>query len=51
MIAQKYLEYVSLNEEVLVLDDSEDEDGDDLMYDWPAQGHGGGEDEQQEQEQ
>jgi hypothetical protein len=51
VIAQKYLDYVQLNEEVLVLDDSEDEDGDDMMDDWPAQGQGGGEDEQQQEQE
>ena len=53
VIAQKYHDYIELDEEVLVLDDSEseDEDGDALMYDWEAQGQGGGEDEEQQQEE
>lgn len=51
VIAQKYQDYIELDEEVLVLDDSEDDDGDELMYDWQAQGQGGGEDEEQQEEQ
>jgi len=45
VIAKKYHDYLTLDEEVLVLDDSDDEDEDDLMYDWEAQQHvsGGGE--------
>lgn len=52
VIAKKYRDYIWLDEEVLVLDDSEDdEDGDGAMYDWQAQGQGGGGDEEQQEEQ
>ena len=51
VIAQKYRNYLALDEEVLVLDDSEDEDedGDEPMYDWQGQGQEGGEGEDEEQ--
>ena len=51
VIAKKYDDYMSLDEEVLNLDDSDDEDGDEPMYDWQAQGQGGGDDEEEQEEQ
>jgi len=49
VIAQKYHDYLALDEEVLVLDDSEDEDGDQVMFDWQEQRQGGVEEEQAQQ--
>lgn len=50
--AKKYHDYLTLTEEVLALDDSDDgDDEDDFMHDWEAQEHDGGEDEGEEQEQ
>lgn len=44
----KYHAYLTLNSEVLVLDDDEeeDEDADRPMHDWGSYGHGGGEDDE-----
>ena len=50
VISKKYHDYIALDEEVLVLDDSDDgdEDGDEPMYDWQAQEQGGGEAEEEQ---
>jgi predicted nuclease with TOPRIM domain len=42
VIAKKYHDYLTLDEEVLVLDDSDDENEDDLIYDWGGEAHRGG---------
>ena len=49
VIAQKYHDYLTLDEEVLVLDDSDDEDGDESMHDYGGEEHGGGAEEREQE--
>lgn len=50
--AKRYHDYLTLVEEVLVLDDDEDDeddgDGGRMMFDWGSGGHGGGENDDDE---